>query len=161
MYYVMNSITLQPTSANLRLRTSALRINGNVKLIFLNNSTLTVQGGRAYAYNETYTENGSKKTNYNIGGAGAGIYLPSGSTLTVDGQGTLNATGGAAGDGEKGGSGTYGSQAGTGGRGGYGGGGAGAGIGTAGASGGSYGSGGAGKSKAFSAKASDGSDART
>ena len=73
VYYIMNSITLQPTSANLRLRTSALRINGNVKLIFLNNSTLTVQGGRAYAYNETYKENGSTKTNYNIGGAGAGI----------------------------------------------------------------------------------------
>ena len=39
-------------------------------------------------------------------GAGAGILLPSGSTLNVIGNGTLKATGGDAADGEKGGNGT-------------------------------------------------------
>ena len=92
-------------------------------------------------------------------GAGAGILLPSGSTLNVIGNGTLKVTGGNAADGEKGGNGTdaiftpdedgdegeaddwawlLGSKitAGRGGYGGYGGGGAGAGIGTAGGNGG-------------------------
>ena len=92
-------------------------------------------------------------------GAGAGILLPSGSTLNIIGNGTLKATGGNAADGEKGGNGTdaiftpdedgdegeadewawlLGSKitAGRGGYGGYGGGGAGAGIGTAGGNGG-------------------------
>ena len=92
-------------------------------------------------------------------GAGAGILLPSGSTLNIIGNGTLKVTGGNAADGEKGGNGTdaiftpdedgdegeaddwawlLGSKitAGRGGYGGYGGGGAGAGIGTAGGNGG-------------------------
>lgn len=92
-------------------------------------------------------------------GAGAGILLPSGTTLNIIGNGTLKATGGKAADGEKGGNGTdaiftpdedgdegeaddwawlLGSKitAGRGGYGGYGGGGAGAGIGTAGGNGG-------------------------
>lgn len=92
-------------------------------------------------------------------GAGAGILLPSGTTLNIIGNGTLKATGGNAADGEKGGNGTdaiftpdedgdegeaddwawlLGSKitAGRGGYGGYGGGGAGAGIGTAGGNGG-------------------------
>ena len=139
-YYIMNSITLKPTSSNLRLRQAALNINGNVKLIFLNNATLTVEGGRAYTYDQTYTENGSNKTNKNAGGAGPGIYLPYGATLTVDGQGTINATGGRAANGG------WGSNSSThsdssdsygyyGGKGGYGGAGAGAGIGTYGGSG--------------------------
>ncbi|MBP3259721.1 MAG: hypothetical protein J6M01_01345 [Prevotella sp.] len=87
-------------------------------------------------------------------GAGAGILLPSGTTLNIIGNGTLKATGGKAADGQKGGDGTDGSYVEdddddpntwflggriTGGRGGYGGnggGGAGAGIGTAGGNGG-------------------------
>ena len=87
-------------------------------------------------------------------GAGAGILLPSGTTLNIIGNGTLKATGGNAADGQAGGNGTDGSYVEdddddpktwflggriTGGRGGYGGnggGGAGAGIGTAGGNGG-------------------------
>ena len=92
-------------------------------------------------------------------GAGAGILLPSGTTLNIIGNGTLKATGGNAADGQAGGNGTdaiftpdedgdegeaddwawlLGSKitAGRGGYGGYGGGGAGAGIGTAGGNGG-------------------------
>ena len=84
-------------------------------------------------------------------GAGAGILLPSGTTLNIIGNGTLKATGGNAADGEKGGNGTDGRLddesvdtwflgkkilCGLGGHGGYGGGGAGAGIGTAGGQGG-------------------------
>jgi len=87
-------------------------------------------------------------------GAGAGILLPSGTTLNVIGNGTLKVTGGNAADGQAGGDGTDGSYVEdddndpntwflggriTGGRGGYGGnggGGAGAGIGTAGGNGG-------------------------
>ncbi len=87
-------------------------------------------------------------------GAGAGILLPSGTTLNIIGNGTLNATGGNAANGQDGGDGTDGSYVEdddddpntwflggriTGGRGGYGGnggGGAAAGIGTAGGNGG-------------------------
>ncbi|MBQ6623441.1 MAG: hypothetical protein IJH57_02360, partial [Mogibacterium sp.] len=139
-YYIMNSITLKPSSTNLRLRQAALNISGNVKLIFLNNATLTVEGGRAYTYDQTYTENGTNKTNKSAGGAGPGIYLPDGAKLTVDGQGTINATGGRAANGGWGNnssshsdsSNSYGYR---GGKGGYGGAGAGAGIGTYGGSG--------------------------
>ncbi len=91
---------------------------------------------------------------YGIQGAGAGILLPSGTTLNIIGNGTLKATGGNAADGQAGGNGTDGSYVEdddndpntwflggriTGGRGGYGGnggGGAAAGIGTAGGNGG-------------------------
>ncbi len=93
---------------------------------------LTVKGG-----------NGNVAT-----GGGAGIYLPSTSTLILTGSGTLNATGGNAGNGGAGSQGgsAYGSgnspiYTGTGGTGGAGGGGAGAGIGTSGGNGGSGGSG--------------------
>ena len=87
-------------------------------------------------------------------GAGAGILLPSGSTLHILGEGTIVATGGNAGDGSNGGSGTNGVLdeesvetwfigakiiCGAGGAGGQGGGGAGAGIGTAGGTGGTGG----------------------
>ena len=82
-------------------------------------------------------------------GAGAGIELPSGSTLYLMGKGTVDAKGGDAANGGTGGTGgdaTGGNgnwtQTGAGGNGGYGGGGAGAGIGTRGGAGGSGGSGG-------------------
>ena len=88
---------------------------------------------------------------YGIQGAGAGILLPSGTTLNVIGNGTLKATGGNAANGQDGSRGTDGRldeesvdtwflgkkiYCGYGGAGGYGGGGAGAGIGTAGGQGG-------------------------
>ena len=88
---------------------------------------------------------------YGIQGAGAGILLPSGTTLHILGEGTLVATGGNAangGEGGKGGDGELDEESidtwflgkkilcGLGGHGGYGGGGAGAGIGTAGGNGG-------------------------
>ena len=84
-------------------------------------------------------------------GAGAGILLPSGTTLNIIGNGTLKATGGNAANGQAGSTGTNGRldeesvdtwflgkkiYCGYGGAGGYGGGGAGAGIGTAGGQGG-------------------------
>lgn len=142
-YYLMNSITLKPTYPDSYKRTSALKINGNVKLIFLNNSTLTVQGGRALGYGEEYYRGSTKYTNWdsNMGGAGAGIELTSGNTLTVDGNGTINATGGRAGNGQKGEQPDGGhdnddnSRGYNGGKGGRGGGGAGAGIGTKGGAG--------------------------
>ena len=139
----MNSITLKPTYPDSYKRTSALKINGNVKLIFLNNSTLTVQGGRALGYGEEYYRGSTKYTNWdsNMGGAGAGIELSSGNYLTVDGNGTINATGGRAGNGQKGEQPDGGhdnddnSRGYNGGKGGRGGGGAGAGIGTKGGAG--------------------------
>gem|GEM_PF-1469574 len=120
-----------------------VQANRTVTLYIPAGVTLTVKGADA---------SGTK-------GAGAGILLPSGSTLNVIGNGTLKVTGGNAANGEKGGNGTdaiftpdedgdegeadewawlLGSKitAGRGGYGGYGGGGAGAGIGTAGGNGG-------------------------
>lgn len=95
--------------------------------------TLTAEGGNA-----------RERT-----GAGAGIHLPHRSTLVLEGEGRVNATGGNAangGNGSKGGdaNGEYDkwTSTGWGGDGGNGGGGAGAGIGTRGGSGGSGGSGG-------------------
>ena len=75
-------------------------------------------------------------------GGGAGILVPSGTTLNIFGEGTIVATGGKAANGGNGGNGTAASfvspnyYAGLGGAGGNGGGGAGAGIGTAGGNGG-------------------------
>ena len=85
-------------------------------------------------------------------GAGAGILLPQGSTLFLEGGGTVNATGGNAangGNGQDGSAAMFNTSsdkgwAGSGGNGGDGGGGAGAGIGTRGANGGKGGSGAAG-----------------
>ena len=142
-YYIMNSITLRPQYPDSYKRTSALKINGNVKLIFLNNSSLTVQGGRALGYGEEYYRGSTKYTNWdsNMGGAGAGIELSSGNTLTVDGSGYIYATGGRAGNGQKGESPDGGNDEDSnsrgyhGGKGGRGGGGAGAGIGTKGGAG--------------------------
>ena len=119
--YVTQSITVSAGS-----NTSGLIINGNTTIVLLNNATLTVTGGNSYNQN----------------GAGAGIELRSGYTLTVDGWGTIKATGGKGADGEDGqtpssGSWSSDSWAGNGGYGGRGGGGAGAGIGTKGGAGGS------------------------
>ena len=80
-------------------------------------------------------------------GAGAGIFLPSGSTLFLEGKGRVEAQGGNAANGGYGGEGSNAGWdgnnywSGTGGNGGYGGGGAGAGIGTHGADGGNGGNG--------------------
>lgn len=142
-YFIMNSITLRPQYPDSYKRTSALKISGNVKLIFLNNSSLTVQGGRALGYGEEYYRGSTKYTNWDsdMGGAGAGIELSSGNTLTVDGSGYIYATGGEAGDGQKGEQPDGGhdnddnSRGYNGGKGGRGGGGAGAGIGTKGGAG--------------------------
>lgn len=110
--------------------------------------TLTVKGG-----------DGSGST-----GGGAGIYVPSNSTLIITGEGTLNAIGGKAGSGSTGGTGGSGTvstesyyQGGAGGNGGAGGGGAGAGIGGYGGTGGSGGSGGSGSYETNGASNSDGS----
>ena len=89
---------------------------------------------------------------------GAGIYLASGNTLYVLGNGTLVANGGRAGNGSNGEGGGGGWKSGStyysggGGAGGAGGGGAGAGIGTHGAGGGGGGSGGSGGSVGWSSK---------
>ena len=89
---------------------------------------------------------------------GAGIYVASGNTLYVLGNGTLVANGGKAGNGSNGAGGGGGWKSGStyysggGGAGGAGGGGAGAGIGTHGAAGGSGGGGGAGGSVGWSSK---------
>ena len=143
-YYVTKDLTFTNTISGAG-QGSGMHVQADrtVTLYIPAGVTLTVKGADA---------NGTK-------GAGAGILLPSGSTLNIIGNGTLKATGGNAADGEKGGNGTdaiftpdedgdegeadewawlLGSKitAGRGGYGGYGGGGAGAGIGTAGGNGG-------------------------
>lgn len=121
-YYVDESVTITNNSTG----GSGLRINGNVNLYIPKDVVLTANGAA-----------GSGKT-----GGGAGVYLPSGKNLYLYGEGTLNANGGKAGDGEKGENGensyfvkdppVYYTKSG---KGGNGGGGAGAGIGTNGATG--------------------------
>ena len=113
-----------------------------------------IVGSTAYIYIAagcTLTVKGGNASSNSVGGQ-PGIYLPSGRTLYVTGEGTLKVTGGAgarAGDGGGGGSGavwqnpdTF--RGGDGGNGGRGASGGGAGIGTAGAAGGDGGSGGSG-----------------
>lgn len=143
-YYVSEDLTFTNTLSGAGQGSGMyVQAGRTVNLYIPAGVTLTVKGADA---------NGTK-------GAGAGILLPSGSTLNIIGNGTLKATGGNAADGEKGGNGTdaiftpdedgdegeadewawlLGSKitAGRGGYGGYGGGGAGAGIGTAGGNGG-------------------------
>ena len=144
-YYVTEDLTFTNSINGIIGNGSGMNVQAGktVNLYIPAGVTLTVKGADA---------NGTK-------GAGAGILLPSGSTLNIIGNGTLKATGGNAADGEKGGNGTdaiftpdedgdegeadewawlLGSKitAGRGGYGGYGGGGAGAGIGTAGGNGG-------------------------
>ena len=114
---------------------SGLIISGDVKIFISADVTLTVKGGDA---NETT-------------GAGAGIEVPEGSSLTILGTGNLIATGGNAASGGLGDNGQDGvvnsydnvCTSGKGGNGGYGGGGAGAGIGGKGGTGGTGGEGGA------------------
>ena len=129
-YYITENITFSngDTGSGLTIASGA-----TVYLYIPQGVTLTAIGGKA-----------SGQT-----GAGAGIELPSGSTLYLMGKGTVDAKGGNAANGGTGGTGgdaTGGNgnwtQTGAGGNGGYGGGGAGAGIGTRGGAGGSGGSGG-------------------
>ena len=129
-YYVTEDISFTNNSAGGNGLTIA---DGATVHIYLCNAKLTATGGKA-----------SGRT-----GAGAGIYLPQGSTLYIEGRGSVIATGGDAADG---GNGADGSHAylhysntilgGSGGAGGDGGGGAGAGIGTSGGNGGAGGGGG-------------------
>ena len=128
MYFVTSSISC----TNSKTGGSGITItNGATVYIYIKKGcTLTATGAA-----------GSGRT-----GGGAGIHVPSGATLYLLGEGTVNATGGAAakgGDGKDGGKGTRSGATGTsgyGGAGGDGGGGAGAGIGTPGGAGGSGGS---------------------
>ena len=130
-YYVTNSVTF----SNSNTSGSGLSIAGGatVHLYIPKGITLTANGANASGRN----------------GAGAGILLPYGSTLYLEGGGTVNATGGNAADGGDGRNGGDASaddsnckwiHPGDGGAGGDGGGGAGAGIGTRGGNGGSGGS---------------------
>ncbi len=134
VYCIPESITLLPADGEFANDTepkSALKINGDVTLIFENNSVLTVKGKDA---NDIY-------------GAGAGIELSEGNSLNVRGLGKIKANGG---NGAKGQDGEAGKNAdtdkgysGASGAGGNGGAGAGSAIGTC---GGDAGTGGAAKS---------------
>ena len=128
----------QDTTIRAGANQSGLTISGTVRIYVASGVTLTVVGGNA---------SGST-------GAGAGINLPSGSSLMLYGAGTLKATGGNAAGGSSGGQnganaivntnardGNGQRWSGSGGNGGAGGGGAGAGIGGIGGNGGSGGSG--------------------
>lgn len=132
IYTVRENITITAPSSSTDTR-NALNVAGNAKVVIdiAKGCTLTVTGGQGIIFRS----------------GGAGIHLPSTSTLYVTGGGRLVATGGASGYGYRGFDGTP-AQCGTttsgvamiypsrGGAGGYGGGGAGAGIGGAGGTGG-------------------------
>ena len=142
-YVIQNSVSFSNSTAG----GSGMTVeDGATVVIFVpSNVTLTAMGA-----------NGSGQT-----GGGAGILVPETSTLIITGEGTVNASGGNAGDGGNGGDGLVGSLAtkyngqykqgtgkgssGIGGSGGDGGGGAGAGIGGTGGYGGSGGNGGVAK----------------
>lgn len=140
-YVVSSDITITGDACQSALVVSD---NAQVTITIKEGCTLTVTGGDASG----------------IYGAGAGIEVPEGSSLTIVGTGTLNATGGKAADGEPGQGGDEGlivvddpahdeddwCYSGKGGDGGAGGGGAGAGIGGRGGNGGAGGKGGAGLS---------------
>ena len=134
-YYADASLSFTNSTAG----GSGLTILGTVYLYVPQGVTVTCTGANA---------NGTT-------GAGAGIELTEGNTLYLLGSGTLNATGGNAANGGKGGNGAdayldYDNSrldSGTGGNGGNGGGGAGAGIGTRGGDGGNGGAGGEGHSR--------------
>ena len=135
-YYVSENLTFTNTSGGAGQGSGMyVQAGREVHLYIPAGVTLTVKGADAYG----------------IQGAGAGILLPSGTTLHILGEGTLVATGGNAANGQDGSRGTDGQldeesvgtwflgkkiYCGYGGAGGYGGGGAGAGIGTAGGQGG-------------------------
>ena len=129
-YYVTEDISFTNNSIGGNGLTIA---DGATVHIYLCNAKLTATGGKA-----------SGRT-----GAGAGIYLPQGSTLYIEGRGSVKAKGGNAANGSNGSSGGSASaddsncnwiRPGDGGAGGDGGGGAGAGIGTSGGNGGVGGS---------------------
>ena len=121
-YYMTENLTFSNNTAG----GSGLTIQGTVYIYIPSGVTLTATGA-----------DGEGTT-----GGGAGILVPSGTTLNIFGEGTIVATGGKAANGGNGGNGTAASVdgaqylAGLGGAGGNGGGGAGAGIGTAGGNGG-------------------------
>ena len=121
-YYMTENLTFSNNTAG----GSGLTIQGTVYIYIPSGVTLTATGA-----------DGEGTT-----GGGAGILVPSGTTLNIFGEGTIVATGGKAANGGNGGNGTAASfvspnyYAGLGGAGGNGGGGAGAGIGTAGGNGG-------------------------
>lgn len=121
-YYMTENLTFSNNTAG----GSGLTIQGTVYIYIPSGVTLTATGA-----------DGEGTT-----GGGAGILVPSGTTLNIFGKGTIVATGGKAANGGNGGNGTAASfvspiyYAGIGGAGGNGGGGAGAGIGTAGGNGG-------------------------
>ena len=121
-YYMTENLTFSNNTAG----GSGLTIQGTVYIYIPSGVTLTATGA-----------DGEGTT-----GGGAGILVPSGTTLNIFGEGTIVATGGKAANGGNGGNGTAASfvspnyYAGIGGAGGNGGGGAGAGIGTAGGNGG-------------------------
>ena len=121
-YYMTENLTFSNNTAG----GSGLTIQGTVYIYIPSGVTLTATGA-----------DGEGTT-----GGGAGILVPSGTTLNIFGKGTIVATGGKAANGGNGGNGTAASfvspnyYAGLGGAGGNGGGGAGAGIGTAGGNGG-------------------------
>ena len=121
-YYMTENLTFSNNTAG----GSGLTIQGTVYIYIPSGVTLTATGA-----------DGEGTT-----GGGAGILVPSGTTLNIFGEGTIVATGGNAANGGNGGNGTAASfvspnyYAGIGGAGGNGGGGAGAGIGTAGGNGG-------------------------
>ena len=129
-YHVTENVTINPDASG-----NAVQVEKGAKVIIYidKGTTLTVTGADA---------KGS-------GVGHAAILLPEGSVLTVDGEGTLNATGGRGGSGANGGAAEHShvwagspSSTGRGGHGGAGGGGAGAGIGTDGGAGGAGGEGG-------------------
>ena len=151
-YYMSSNLNFAPGSGTSR-NGIVIEPNSNV-VIYLNGYTLTATGSNAKNGSNgsnggtpTIVDYGSTKTG-GAGGSGgsggyAGIKLPSTSTLTFVGAGTVNATGGSAGAGGTGGTGGNGAinnssesvAPGTGGGGGGAGGGAGAGIGTDGTAG--------------------------
>lgn len=162
-YYVSANRTITGSGNN------GLKVSGTAIIYIPAGVTLTVTGGAGTnASTGGAAANSTNSGDYGTvgavgsgssgaGGGYAGILVPSGSTLIITGQGTLNVTGGKggnAGAGGKGGNGitqTYGSddkyRLGAGGSGGGGGGGAGGGgaaIGTNGAAGGNGGNGGSG-----------------
>ena len=126
-YVIQNSVSFCMDNSKAGWSGMAVKDNATAVLYVPAGVTLTVRGA-----------NGNGRT-----GGGAGIWVPETSTLIITGEGTVNATGGNAGDGGRGENGGSGSltpiRGGVGGYGGQGGGGAGAGIGGCGGAGGSGG----------------------
>ncbi len=154
-----NSIVLSGTNGTKTLTSGRYIVTADTTFDATQNSTygesgLVIQAGATvYIYvaeGATLTAKGDAANG--MTGAGAGIYLPSNSTLYILGEGKVVATGGNAASGGSGGNGSSGgltsgtyngyyyAKGGNSGNGGYGGGGAGAGIGGVGGSGGSGGS---------------------